>query len=199
MQATAPSFSLFSYSLFSFFTPQGKTSETFIYLSTIYKVMEQAEESMAKALKHLHLADHMITQTYPLLREPKLLLTALENLFLALTGGMAAILHYERYNQRIPPFQETFDSKFNMLKLKVAPMHRIDAATLQYIQDICSMVKAHRKSPLEFSRKDSMVICSDDYHTETLSLDAMKRHLGQAKKFIHHIQSIVGKHHARIV
>ncbi|MBI1971189.1 hypothetical protein HYS47_05565 [Candidatus Woesearchaeota archaeon] len=157
--------------------------------------MQAVHGTRLKALHHLRLADHMVTQTYPLVQDPKILLVVLENLFLSLTYGMAALLEHERYHKQIPPFQETFDSKFNMIKLRLAEKYRITPSILQFILDVKAKVQAHRKSPVEFSRQGSLVICSEKYEVETITQDILKGYLGKSKIFLQHIEAIVGKHH----
>ena len=143
-----------------------------------------------KAVKNIQYADHLLTQTYPAVKDPKLLLAVLENMFLALTSSMAAILHYERYNGTIPPFQDTFDSKFNMLKLKVAANHKITNEELNLILEVKNLVSAHKQSPVEFAKKDAFVICSDKYNLKTIYFDQMKKFLLQSKELIHKMNQI---------
>lgn len=157
--------------------------------------MQAVHQSRLKAQHHLHLADHMITQTYPMVQDPKLFLIAVDNLFLSLTYGMATLLEYERYHKRIPPFQETFDSKFNMIKLKLAKQYKISSDILQFILDVKNKVKAHRQSPVEFSRTGSLVICSERYDVDVLTQNVVKDYLKKSKTFLQHIESIVTNHH----
>ena len=42
--------------------------------------MEKFQEAREKALRNLQIADHMVSTTYPLLKDNRLLLTATENL-----------------------------------------------------------------------------------------------------------------------
>jgi len=155
--------------------------------------MEKAKEARDKALKHLKIADHMLTQTYKTLNDQKILLTVLENLFLALTNSMAAILHYERYHHRIPPFQDTFDSKFNMLKLKVANLYPISQEALQFMLDIKYLIVAYKESPAAFSRKQAYIICSEEYDVKSLSEEGMKKSMQKAKAFVGLMQDILDK------
>ena len=64
--------------------------------------MEKYEEIRDKAIKNIKIADHMLTQTYPLVKDPRLLLTVLENVFLSLTNAIGALLYFERLYKRVP-------------------------------------------------------------------------------------------------
>ena len=76
--------------------------------------MEKFQELRDSAGKKLQIADYMLTMTYPLVRDPKLLLSVAENLFLAYSYSISSLLHYERLFKRIPTFQEDFSSKLDM-------------------------------------------------------------------------------------
>ena len=65
--------------------------------------MEQFQESRDNAKKKIQIADHMLGVTYPLVKDTKLLVVIMENIFLAYTNAMAAILYHERLFKRIPP------------------------------------------------------------------------------------------------
>lgn len=155
--------------------------------------MDRVKEARDKAVRNIKIADHMLTQTYPSVKDPKLLLSVLENVFLSLTNAMAAVLHYERLYKRIPPFEENFDSKFNTLKLRVAHRYKINKDYLNLISTIKNTIVSHRKSPVEFSRKDVFVICSDTYDMRTISANEMKSYISKAKGFVQEMQNIISQ------
>ena len=43
--------------------------------------MESYEIARDKAKRHVKIADHMLTQTYPLIQDPKLLIAVMDNIF----------------------------------------------------------------------------------------------------------------------
>jgi len=155
--------------------------------------MEKFQEAREKAKKNVRVADHILTQTYPLVNDPKLLIAVLENIFLSLTNSMGALLHYERLFKRIPPFHENFESKFNMLKMNVAHKHGISNDYLKFIQEVKSLLELHKKGPVEFSRKDVFVICSEKYDMKAVSVNDMKKYIAKTKMFIDEISKIVSK------
>jgi hypothetical protein len=57
--------------------------------------MEKFQELREVAKKKLQLADHILTMTYPIVNDSKLLLAVVENMFLALTNAMGSVLYYE--------------------------------------------------------------------------------------------------------
>jgi len=155
--------------------------------------MEKYEELREHARKRLQVADHMLTMTYPMVKDPKLLLAVMENIFLALTNSIGALLHYERMYKRVPPFQDTFVSKFSVFKQKCAQSYRIDTDYISMIQEIKEIILQHKKSPVEFTRNDSFIICSDNYQMKTISLEKIKNYILKSRLFIQQIDSILTK------
>jgi len=155
--------------------------------------MEKFQELKVISKKKIQIADHVLTQTYPLIQDAKLLLAALENIFLALTNSIGSLLYYERLFKKIPPFQDNFSSKFNMFRAKCVPKYNFNRDQIELILDIKDIILQHKKSPVEFTRKDSFIICSDNYNMKTISLDKIKDYLSKAKLFIDEIHKIVGE------
>jgi len=146
--------------------------------------MEKFQELRDAANKKLKLADHILIMTYPLVKDPKLLISVIENLFLAFSYGIGSLLYYERLFKRIPPFSDNFASKFELFKYKCSNRYDIDDEYLKIIQEIKEIIIAHKKSPMEFSRKESFVICDDSYRMKTISAAMVKDYVEKAKLFI---------------
>ena len=155
--------------------------------------MEKFQELRDAANKKLQLADHLLTMTYPLVKDPKLLLSVVENLFLAFSYAMGSLLYYERLFKRIPPFPDDFKSKFEVFKDKCLSRYNIDNEYPKIMQDIKDIIVAHKKSHIEFPRRESLIICNDSYRTRTISPDMIKDYLKKAKLFIKDVSTIVSK------
>lgn len=156
--------------------------------------MEKYQEARDAAKRYIKTADHMISVTYPLVQDPKLLLAVMDNIFLALTSSMGAILHNDRLFKRIPPFHNTFESKFRMFKEKSVDMHRINKDYLSMILEIKNIIVQHKESPIEFSRKDSFVICAEDYKIKTLTVAEIKEFISRTKQFVGMTDKVVSKY-----
>ena len=148
---------------------------------------------MSKAKKNVIVADHMISVTYPLIKDTKLLIAVLDNIFLALTNSVGALLHYERLFKRIPPFHETFESKFNLFRLRCIDKFNIDKAYIPFILDIKDIIIQHNKSPVEFAKGDKFVICSENYKMKAISLKDIKEYLNKTKNFTNQVDGILSK------
>jgi len=155
--------------------------------------MEQYQELRELSKKKIKVADHMLTMTYPLVQDSKLLLAVVENIFLALSNAMGSVLYYERLFKMIPPFQEDFSSKFNMFRSRIVDKHKIKQEYIDLIQDIKNIIVEHKKSPVEFSRKDAFVICTSSYNMKVISTDVIKNYLNKAKLFIEEASKITNR------
>lgn len=155
--------------------------------------MEEFQQAKLKALEKFKIADHMLTQTYPLVKDPKLLVAVIENLFLAITNAMAALLGYERTFKHIPPFVNNFENKFAIFKEKCVPKYNLNKEYIGLIIKVKDAVIAHRKSPVEFARKDNFVICLDNYKLKTITMEQIKKYIELTKNFLKETDMIVSK------
>ena len=98
--------------------------------------MEKFQELRDSAGKKLQIADYMLTMTYPLVKDQKLLLSAVENLFLAYSYSISSLLHYERLFKRIPPFPDDFSSKIDLFADRCMGKYGIDSENLRIVKDL---------------------------------------------------------------
>ncbi len=117
----------------------------------------------------------------------------LENVFLALTNSIGTILYYERLFKRIPPFQDNFESKYNMFASRIVEKHNIEKKYVELIRQIKDMIVQHRQSPIEFTRKDKLVICNGDYKMKTISVNDIQGYIRETKEFVNLAQNITMK------
>ena len=148
---------------------------------------------MEKAKKNFHIADHMLSVTYPLIKDTKLLLAIIENIFLSMTNAMGAVLSLERTYKRVPCFSETFESKLNVFREKIINQHGVDRALITSMREVKNIILEHKKSQMEFTRKGRFVICSDNYRLRTLGVPEIKTYLAKAKLFIQEMDNILKK------
>jgi hypothetical protein len=155
--------------------------------------MEQFQTERDEAIKKLKLADHMLSITYQLVQDPKLLLAVMENIYSAMEKAMSSVLYYERLFKRIPPFTDNFESKLGMFKNKVMNKYKISDDYIKTMQELREIIVEHKHSPVEFARKDKFVICSDNYKMKTISTQEIKKYVATAKLFIQNTSFIVSK------
>lgn len=152
------------------------------------------QEQYDKAVRSWRTADHLLTKTYPFIQEPKLLLTVIENLFLAMSNAMAAMLKHEYAQKRIPAFGETFDEKMRVMRLHVAQRLQIPGEELSIAQELKNIVLAHKQSPVEFVRNNVFVICGKNYELQPLAETQVKIYHRRAKVFIDRIGTLIPRY-----
>ena len=156
--------------------------------------MEPFLELREKSQRNLEIAEHILTVTYPLLKDPKLLLGVCENTFLGLTNSMSSVLSYELAFKRIIPYKDNFEGKYSVFCRKIVPRYNVKKEHLDLLQDVKSLVLKHRKSPVEFARKEKFVICDNGYQCETLEAPKLKGYLDKAKIFYNDMARITEKY-----
>ena len=156
--------------------------------------MEQFQILRDKAVQKIRVADHMLFMTYPLVKDPKLLLSIIENIFASLDYGVSSLLHHEKLFKRIPPFHDTFPSRFEIFKDKMIPKYELSPKYVKLIKDVGSIISEHKKSPVEFARKDKFVICSPSYSLKTIDTNLVKKYIFETKVFVDNVNKIVSKH-----
>jgi hypothetical protein len=155
--------------------------------------MEHFQVARDKAKKNLKVADHMTFMTYPLVKDSRILLSIMENLFLALTNSMGAILYYDRLFKRVPPFHDTFESKYSLFKERCIGRYNLSKDYLALMEEVKDIILQHKKSPVEFTRKDAFVICSDNYRMKTITIEKIKEYISRTKSFVSAMESITSK------
>jgi hypothetical protein len=149
--------------------------------------MEKHQVAKLRAERHMKIADHMLTQTYPLLKDPKLLLAVVENIFMAMRYSMEALLYFDRFYKRIPPFQENYESKFNMFRARLQQRYGILPEHVTTMQNVRELIMQHKNSPVEFTRGDRFVICSESFGMKTIDVTQIRKFIGSAKNFCNQV------------
>jgi hypothetical protein len=155
--------------------------------------MEKFQELREQAKKSISTAEHMLTQTYPSLQDPRLLLVVMEHTLTATISAIGSILNYERTFKKIPIYSDNFDSMLNMFQMKVMPMHKIDGKYASMARDIKETLERHKKSPVEFSKKDSLVIYDKEYDMKSVSALKLRECIYLAKELILISEKITSK------
>lgn len=150
-------------------------------------------EFISKSKRNIQIADHLLTQTYPLVKDPSLFLAVLENISSSFKNSMDSLIFFERENKTIPPFHDSFESKLNLFKLKLMSKHNISQDYLILFLDIKELLNKHKKSPVAFSREDTFVICSEKYDISKLSVPQIKKFINKSKLFYELVNKIVGE------
>ncbi len=153
--------------------------------------MEEFQECRDEAKQRLRRADHLLTVTYPMVEDPKLLLSVLENLYYSLEKGMDSVLEYERLFKNIHEIPDGFHDRYEKFESEIASKHGIEKKHLKLLRKFREALAQHEDSPIEFRRGEKFVIADDEFDVKTLTADEIKEDLQEAKKFIEKVQEVV--------
>jgi len=123
-------------------------------------------------------------------KEPKLLVSVIENIFNALDLTMTALLEYEKNFKSIPTY-DNFDSKMDMFRRKIASKYSIGNDVIAFINDLKKTLDEHKKSAVEFTKKETFVISDNNYNLTTLKVEDVKKTLLKAKHYVEELFKII--------
>lgn len=153
--------------------------------------MEEFKRLVLEANKYFKTADHLVYVTYPLVQDHKLLITALENLYLAMKCSMDAIIYYDKMFKRIGPVPEAFETKYEVFEMKCAPRYKIPSNFVDVLKELKRFVNDHKGSQVEFVRHNKVVICSEGYETiRTVDLSLVKNYVIYVRGFMKVVNGI---------
>ncbi|QQG38870.1 MAG: hypothetical protein HYS32_00155 [Candidatus Woesearchaeota archaeon] len=156
--------------------------------------MEEHARLIKEAQRFFTAADHMTYMTYPVVNDPKLLVTISQNLFNALMHSAEALLYFERLYKRIPPYSTNFMDKIEMLKNKCADRYNLPREAIQALVDLREILEEHQTSAIEIRKNDKFLIFNQDYQKmRALNLIKVKEFLHHSRVFIEKIERIVGR------
>ncbi|MBN1544736.1 hypothetical protein JW898_04715 [Candidatus Woesearchaeota archaeon] len=151
--------------------------------------MESLEELKDSARKSLKVAERVLIQTYPFVNDPRLVLAVAGDIYSALMSSIRALLlaGEKGLKNSLP---DDFGSLFSSFK-DVAGVYGFTEEDLSLVSDTCRILLAHKESPVEFARRDSMVICDSRYECSRISVDDMKKYLFRARLFVEKSESVL--------
>lgn len=130
-------------------------------------------EQLEKAYQHHAVAEHLLTVTFPLAKDPKLLLGVLDNLALAAESILNAVLAAKMDN-----FPSDFLPKLILFR-RYAPKESAD-----FIDLLHELNEMHKTCPVEFRRGNTQVMCTKGYEMRTVSLPQIKAYLIKIEELI---------------
>lgn len=140
-------------------------------------------ESLNHAIKNIKVADHIVYVTYPVISDKRLLLKSLEHIYEALIGIINAILQYDYFWQKI---QLSREAKVNLEIFinQCSKRYNINSEEISEIIEAIMLAENHKKSSVEFLRKEKIIIMTDNLKTTTLDQERLKKYLNLLRKLL---------------
>ena len=145
--------------------------------------MEKHEESLSKALSNMRIADHMLYVTYPIIKDKRLLLKTLEQVYDSVICTINSILYYDYLYKRVqlyPDPRANFDTFIN----KCSKRYNITDDDILAIKELISLAEMHKKSSAEFTRREKIVIMAESLKTSIIDTEKLKKYLNLSKKLV---------------
>ncbi len=153
--------------------------------------MEKVILLAKEATKAFKIADHLTYVTFPLLNDQRLFATVAEKLKEALDKGMRAVLEFDYLYKRIQFIPAEFQTRLSLFQQYASKKYGFDSAAFVTMREVEEIVTRRRESPIEFIRKDRLVIASADYRLKTVNLEKVKELVQNTKTFISKVNEII--------
>jgi len=137
------------------------------------------------AVQQQKIAQHLLEVTFPLSKDPKMLLGVVYNL----SGSVNLLLDSLLLSEGILPPPE-LPSKISKLKLSPkAELLTSDEIKLIYL--LQEIKDSHRASPMEFQRDKKLVICDKDYSMKVIALQDIKSYNQQVESLLQRLTLVI--------
>lgn len=144
---------------------------------------------LTHAEQRLGVANHLLTRTYPMVKDSRILLAVAKELHTVATSTMLALLEHEKSQKRIPALVSDPASRVELLADALS-YHKFDSKFQESVKKLHEIVVEHEKSPVEFAAVDRFVICDKDYKLTTVTHDFLKSTVSTLRKFITDVQKV---------
>lgn len=144
---------------------------------------EKHIESLNKAISNIRVADHMIYITYPVIKDKRLLIKTLEHINDSVVCTINSILQHDSAFKRITLYSNSRDN-LEIFMSKCCQRYNITPEEKESIKELFYIVESHKKSPMEFSRREKIIIMSDSLKTSVIDSEKLKKYLSLAKNMI---------------
>lgn len=153
--------------------------------------MNRVNNFIQEASKEFKTADHLIYINQTMMGGNKILLFIAKKLYASCLNCIDALLIYEKCNRRISFVPTDFESKVSIFESDVLNNFRLDHDVIETVRELHEIVNEHEESPIEFSRGDRFVICSDGYETiKTLDISSLKNHMNVIRSFLYSVNEV---------
>jgi len=144
---------------------------------------EKYKENVKKAIDNIRIADHMLYVTYPVIKDKRLLIKTLEQVYDSIICIINSILQYDHIFKRVKLTNDARDN-FEIFLNKCTKRYNITEEEISSILELITLVEKHKKSPVEFIRRDKIVIMEESLKTTTIDSESLKKYLVLAKNMV---------------
>ncbi len=159
--------------------------------------MNPKNKHLNESLMHINIAERL-TSTYKLVEDKKLLLKALEEIQKSIINSLNILNKNILFSRKIKKIKKNFlhrnflgCSKATLPRrgdfqlsniIKILKKSNFQTEDINKVMKILDINDKHKKSALEFSRKEKIVIMMDNLNILTLDMNEIKDYIKLAKK-----------------
>lgn len=155
--------------------------------------MEKFIEYLQEAEKKIKNSDHIVYVTIPLVKDKKLILKILEEIKKAVAYIINSILQYEYVFKKINLSKDA-KTNFQTFIQKSSKRFDITKEEITEIIDLFEIAEAHKHSPMEFPRKEKIIILKTNMNHISLNLEKIKKFLFLSKNLLKKVKSKITLH-----
>jgi hypothetical protein len=152
--------------------------------------MEKFLQNLLEADKIIKAVDHLVYITFPIVKDKRMLLKIITETKNAVALCINSILQYDYLYKRIRLYQNT-NENFRTFREKCAQRYGINQDEIRNISSLFELAEKHKKSPFEFVRKDKIVIMSESFYPETITLEKTKEFVNLAKNVLFKVEKTI--------
>lgn len=149
--------------------------------------MEKFLQNLQEADRIIKAVDHLVYVTFPLVKDKRMLLKILVETKNAVALCINSILQYDYIYKKIRLYHDTKEN-FRTFKEKCASRYGISQEEINKITSLFEIAERHRKSPFEFVRQDKVVIMSENFYPEAITLEKTKEFVILAKNVLFKVE-----------
>ncbi|MEX2017391.1 MAG: hypothetical protein WD876_02870 [Candidatus Pacearchaeota archaeon] len=155
--------------------------------------MEKFLQNLEEADKIIKTVDHLVYVTFPLVKDKRMLIKILVETKNAVALCINAMLQRDYIYRKVRLYKDAKEN-FRTFEERCAPRYNLSFSEISKIKNLFDIAEKHKKSPLEFMRKDKIVIMSENsgnFHTETISHEKVKDFVNLAKSLLSKIENVI--------
>ena len=148
--------------------------------------MENCIKNLQKAEENIKKVERLIVLSQ-VSRNKNLMLITLEELEKAIRNCISSILHYDYELKRVKLYK---DSKLNFreFEVKSSKNFSISQREMEIIKEILNAFKEHKESPMEFMKKEEIIIMSDNQRITRISMERLTTFLTIVKNLLEKVK-----------
>ncbi len=142
--------------------------------------MTKLQNYVKDADQQLILAQHLLTKTYPLSGDLKVLLSVLQTIKRAQDNIFLAVLDNEFLRPKISP-SSSFIVKFDRFSQLVLSKGLLEEKDLSVFKTVNEDWNYHNESSMEFVRGENVLMADNDFKIKKLNAERLKNNLSQTQ------------------